>query len=226
MNRIAIIQSAYIPWKGYFDIIRRVDTFILYDAVQYTTRDWRNRNRIKTSDGLRWLTVPVLHTSRDQRIGETEVANAEWAGMHWKTLQHAYRPAPYFSDMAAALESLYTQSRAERLLSRINHLWITAINEWLGIRTPVILLTSFERSGDKSRDLANLCAKHGADIYVSGPSARDYLDIAPFTEQGIGIEWMDYSHYKPYPVIHPPFEHRVSILDLLAHTGPDAVNYL
>jgi len=104
-KRIAAIQSSYIPWKGYFDAINVVDEFILLDEVQFTKRDWRNRNKIKTSQGIQWLTIPVAVKGRYlQRIDETRIADSGWAQRHWSTLTHTYRRAAAFDDVAPRLE--------------------------------------------------------------------------------------------------------------------------
>lgn len=109
-KRIAILQSNYIPWKGYFDMIAAVDEFILYDDMQYTRRDWRNRNQIKTPQGVQWLTVPVRVKGKyDQTIRETEIDGIDWAGTHWKIIAQNYRRAPRFEEVAAVFEPLYLQ---------------------------------------------------------------------------------------------------------------------
>jgi len=108
MKKIAISQSNYIPWKGYFDMIAAVDEFILYDDMQYTRRDWRNRNQIKTPQGVHWLTVPVLVKGKYyQKIKDTQIDGADWALVHWKSLIQNYRATPHFNDIAAWLEPLY-----------------------------------------------------------------------------------------------------------------------
>ncbi|MBJ7432720.1 MAG: WbqC family protein, partial [Gemmataceae bacterium] len=96
---VAILQSNYIPWKGYFDLIRSVDEFILYDEVQYTRRDWRNRNKIKTADGTQWLTVPVeVKGKYFQKINETLISESGWEKNHWTRICSAYSKAPYFKE--------------------------------------------------------------------------------------------------------------------------------
>ena len=120
MKRVAILQSNYIPWKGYFDLIAAVDEFILYDDMQYTRRDWRNRNQIKTPQGLQWLTVPVRVKGKFlQKINETEIEGQDWAATHWKTLAQNYRRAPHFAEVARWLEPLYLE-RPPLLLSELN----------------------------------------------------------------------------------------------------------
>jgi len=225
-KRAAIVQSNYIPWKGYFDLIGRVDEFILYDDVQYTRRDWRNRNLIKTPAGLRWLTIPVEVSGKYlQKILETRVADMGWARTHWSMLRQYYSKARCFSDCRSWLEPLYLDCE-ERLLSRINHRFISAICTYLDIRTRISWSSDYEVGGDRNGRLIALCERVGATCYVSGPAARDYLDQSAFRAAGIAVEWMDYSGYREYPQLHGGFAHGVSVLDLLFNTGPDARSYL
>lgn len=110
MKKVAILQSNYIPWKGYFDMIAAVDEFILYDDMQYTRRDWRNRNQIKTPQGVHWLTVPVQVKGKYyQKIRETEIDGTNWASTHWKALEQNYRRAPHYTEIASWLEPLYLE---------------------------------------------------------------------------------------------------------------------
>jgi hypothetical protein len=223
---VAIVQSCYVPWKGYFDLINSVDEFVLYDDRQYTRRDWRNRNRVKTAQGTVWLTIPVKVRGKYlQRIDETEVSDPTWTDRHWRTLEYAYRDAPYFGWCREKLYSLYRDSN-EVLLSRINHRFIEAACELLGIRTRLTWSTDYEAEGAKTDRLVNLCAATGASTYLSGPSARSYLDESLFEQAGVEVRYIDYSGYPEYAQLHPPFEHRVSVIDLLVHTGPAAPGYL
>lgn len=225
--RVAIVQSNYIPWKGYFDLIAGVDVFVLYDDAQYTRRDWRNRNRIKTAQGVQWLTVPVHVTGRYlQPIREVVVSDPHWARTHWRTLTHHYGRAAGFAQIAPALEGLYREAAASQRLSEINHHFLTGINEMLGITTPFRWSTELELTGDRSERLLGMCRQLGADTYVSGPSARDYLDERLFQDAGIAVEWADYSGYTEYRQLHPPFDHHVSIVDLLLNEGTEARQFL
>lgn len=227
MKRVAIVQSCYIPWKGYFDLIGSVDEFVLYDDRQFTRRDWRNRNRIKTRDGVRWLTIPVETKGRyHQRIDETRVQDPGWAEAHWQTLRHAYAAAPAFGVHAGLIEQLYRTAAGEPLLSRVNRLFLEALCDVLGIRTRITWSTDYPATGDRTERLVSLCRAAGATIYLSGPSAREYLEPELFDAAGIELEWADYSGYPEYPQLHPPFEHAVTILDLLFNVGTDAPRFL
>jgi WbqC-like protein family len=225
-KRVAIVQSCYIPWKGYFDLINLVDEFILYDDRQYTRRDWRNRNRIKTPQGTQWLTIPVKVKGRyEQRIDETLIDDPEWAVRHWETLRHNYSTAPYFDDYAGFVSSLY-EGFVERRLSAVNRAFIEAICRRLGIETTLSWSTDYEAEGTKTDRLVSLCEAAGATAYLSGPSAREYMDGNLFDAAGIELDYMDYSDYPEYPQLHPPFEHEVTILDLLLNTGPEAPSFM
>jgi hypothetical protein len=223
---VAIVQSNYIPWKGYFDLINLVDEFILLDDVQYTRRDWRNRNRIKTANGAQWLTIPVETKGRYfQTISETVVSDPDWPAHHWRTLQHHFAAAPYFKAYWPRLEELYGALH-ERYLSEINYRFITAICELLGIPTKITWSMEYESSGQKTERLIGLCKQAGATAYLSGPAARAYLDEALFDQEGVALHYMDYSGYPEYPQLYPPFDHAVTMLDLLFNVGPAAPKYL
>lgn len=226
-KRIAIVQSSYIPWKGYFDLIRSVDEFILLDDVQFTRRDWRTRNRIKTQHGPAWLTIPVLNKGRYlQTIQDTVVADDRWKSKHWATLRASYARSPFFDHYAPTLAGLYDTPVPEERLSTINHRFILALCECLGITTPVTWSTDYGASEGKNERLLELCRKAGATDYLSGPNAQGYLDEAMFARAGVSVAFADYSGYPEYPQPHPPFDHHVSVVDLLFSRGPDALQYM
>lgn len=226
-KKIAIIQSCYIPWKGYFDIINRVDEFVIFDDVQYTRRDWRNRNKIKTAQGLKWLTIPVETKGRyDQLVSETEVSNETWARQHWRAIEHNYRKAPGFTAFAGQLAELYVEAGRETLLSSINLMFLAPICALLGITTPLTRSQDYGGQGSKTERLVGICRAAGADAYLTGPSARNYLELEKFEAQGIAVEFADYSGYKEYRQLYGPFEHNVSIVDLLLNEGDEAREYL
>jgi hypothetical protein len=225
-RRVAVVQSSYIPWKGYFDLIGLADCFVLFDEVQYTKADWRNRNRIKTAAGPRWLTIPVLTAGRHgQAICEATAAGGRWRGTHWRTLAQSYGRAPFFDDYAGSLESLYLEDD-DVLLTRINERFIRWLCDALGVATPIIRSSELPGAGDRVGRLVAICAALGADAYLSGPRARSYLDERRFEEAGIALEYMDYGGYPPYPQLHGPFVHQVSALDLLFAVGGDAAAHL
>ena len=226
-KRVAIIQSNYIPWKGYFDIINGVDEFILYDDRQYTRRDWRNRNLIKTERGLRWLTIPVQVKGRfTQRIDETVVDDPAWASRHWKTIEQAYARAAHFDEYGGAVEAMYAEVAACTLLSDVNRRLLQGICALLGIETRLSSSTDYQASGDRTERLASLCRAAGASEYLSGPSARAYIDESCFADADVRLEYADYLGYPEYPQLFGKFEHGVTILDLIFNAGRAAPTYM
>jgi hypothetical protein len=221
---ISILQSNYIPWKGYFDLIRSVDEFILFDHVQYTKNDWRNRNRIKTAKGSCWLTIPVVHHF-GEAIQDTVVADRHWAADHWRTLARHYAAAPFFDAYAGKIEQLYLSLDTDRL-SQINHRLITAVCKLLGIGTKITWSTDYELIPGRTERLISLCRQTNAARYLTGPSARDYIEPKMSREAGIELRFADYGNYPEYAQLYPPFDHAVTILDLLFHTGPEALRYM
>lgn len=225
MKKVAILQSNYIPWKGYFDLIAYVDEFIIYDEMQYTRRDWRNRNKIKTPQGLQWLTVPVeVKGKYHQTISETLIDGNGWAESHWKSLVANYARAAHFKEISALVEPLYKGSYSN--LSDMNRVFMARICEILGIKTEISDCIDYEMIEGKTERLADLCRQAGGDIYVSGPSAKDYIDPEVFAGMNIGLEWFEYENYPPYDQLWGDFVHGVTILDLLFNCGPDAPNFM
>jgi len=224
MKKIAILQSNYIPWKGYFDMINMVDEFVLYDTVQYTKNDWRNRNLIKTQKGLEWITIPVQHTL-SQKINETKIFDKKWNKKHFHTLITNYSKSAYFKDYKDTFEHYYFQN-TEEFLSRINYGFITKINEILNIKTLISRSEDFKIYGEKTEKLIAICKQAGATEYISGPAAKSYLDEKLFQQENIKVTWMDYTGYREYNQLFPPFEHGVSILDLIFNEGKNATKFM
>jgi hypothetical protein len=217
-----ITQSNYIPWKGYFDAINLVDEVVLLDDVQFTRRDWRNRNRIKTPQGLRWLTIPIQVKGRfHQRICETRVADADWGPQHFAKIRQSYRKAPYFATIEQDLEALYL-GELPVALSDINRLFLSAVCSSLDIRTPFRDSAEFDLKNDANDRLISICLQSGITDYFSGPAAKTYLDVLAFERSGVRVHWLDFTGYPSYDQLHGPFDHHVTVLDLLAHTGPEA----
>lgn len=226
MKRIAILQSNYIPWKGYFDMIAAVDEFILYDDMQYTRRDWRNRNQIKTHQGVQWLTVPVKVKGKyEQTIRDTELDGCEWAQVHWKTLAQNYRRAPHFDEIATIFEPIYMQQTYTHL-SVLNRELIETICNYLGITTKISNSWDYTLVDGKTERLAELCKQARGTEYISGPSAKGYIEENIFNEREIKLSWFDYAGYPEYPQLWGKFAHGVSILDLLFNCGKDARRYM
>ena len=225
MKKVAIIQSNYIPWKGYFDIINTCDEFIIYDSVQFTKNDWRNRNRIVTSSGVRWLSIPVKHHF-GQTISETKVASHDWSGRHWSIIVENYRKSKFFSKYSREFEAVYFNCRSE-YLSDINRALIVAVCNILGIRTRISRCTDYKFvATGRTQRLVDLCVQANAGCYVTGPSALSYLSTDLFFNAGIDVEVYDYEKYFEYSQMQAIFDHNVSIIDLLFNEGENAQRYM
>jgi hypothetical protein len=224
MKKVAILQSNYIPWKGYFDMIAAVDELILYDDMQFTKNDWRNRNQIKTPQGVQWLTVPVGQDI-NRRIRDVKLPNSKWQTKHWKTLESNYRRAPHFEEVAAVFEPLYMQ-RQHTHLSALNRELIETVCEHLDIKTVIRNSWDYSIPDGKTARLADLCAQAGGTEYISGPAAKDYIEENVLTERGIKLTWFDYYGYPEYPQLWGGFTHGVTILDLLFNCGKEAPRYM
>lgn len=220
---VAIVQSNYIPWKGYFDLIGSVDEFVLYDDVQFTKNDWRNRNRIKTPQGLLWLSVPV-GARIDRLIRDVTIDSRAWQRLHWKSLESNYKRAPCFRQTAEWLAPLYQERYTK--LSDVNTKFIRAVCLQLNIGTRISSSGDYGLSGERSERLAELCVHAGATEYVSGPSAKSYLRLEPFRERGVSVRWFDYEGYPSYPQLWGSFVHEVSVLDLLFNCGAEAPRFM
>lgn len=225
MKKVAVIQSNYIPWKGYFDIIHDVDLFIFYDDVQYTKNDWRNRNRIKTPQGLYWLTIPV-GKREDRLIYEVELTDNDWRGKHWSTLKQFYAKAPCFSIYEDFFEHVYLDLEWTNLSELNQFLTRNISSQFLGIKTEFGDSREYGLNTNKLDRLLELLKKSQANLYLSGPSAKSYIDDNKFQEADIVLVYKDYAGYPEYPQLFPPFEHAVSILDLLFNCGQDAPYYI
>lgn len=222
---LAVLQSNYIPWKGYFDIIHDVDTFVFYDDLQYTKNDWRNRNKIKVANGLQWLTIPV-GTDKNRLICEVELVDSGWQKKHWETIRQQYGRCPHFTRYRPFFEAIYL-GNIWRNLSDLNQHLIRGIStELLGIDTVFQDSRQFKLSGQKLERLLDLIGQTGASDYISGPAAREYIDEQRFAELEVDLIWKSYAGYPAYRQLHPPFEHGVSILDLLFNEGPDTPWYI
>lgn len=227
MKKIAILQSNYIPWKGYFDIINMVDEFIIYDDMQYTRRDWRNRNKIMTSQGLLWLSIPVNSKGKFfQKISETTISDSNWVDKHWKSIQMNYAKAKYFDQYGPQIYAVYEQCREQQYLSKINYLFLQKICDILDIHTKISWSSDFHLVEGKTERLVGLVKEAGGSYYLSGPAAKDYIIPAFFEEANIELAWMDYSGYPEYHQLGSKFEHGVSILDLIFNEGPEARRYM
>ncbi len=225
-KKVAIVQSNYIPWKGYFDLIASVDEFILLDDVQYTRRDWRNRNVIKARQGPMWLTIPVNSKGNyHEAVKNITVSSPDWNLKHWKGIEANYSRAKYFRDYKEFFEQLYLRNRST-MLSEINYTFLRAICDLLAIGTRITWSMDYGVLDGKGERLVDLCLKAGASEYISGPAAKYYIRQELFDEASIALTYFDYSGYPEYDQLFPPFEHRVSIIDLILNTGPYARQFM
>jgi hypothetical protein len=225
---VVILQPSYIPWRGYFDQIRRADLFIFYDDVQYDKHGWRNRNQIKTAQGKQWLTVPVHSKGVTEGIPIKDVRidwSRPWAKNHLKGLTFAYQRAPHFHAYLPLLESFY--NRRDECLADFTIETSILLSRELGITSTRFLRSSQlpDIDGLKTDRLIQILKQVGARRYISGPSAHDYIEPEKFERAGITLEYMEYN-YPEYPQLYPPFDPYVTILDLLFMTGKEALNYL
>ena len=223
-KKIAILQSNYIPWKGYFDIINSVDEFIFHDDLQYTKNDWRNRNKIKTDRGITWLTIPC-GTDTNRLICEVQLKDKSWQKQHWNIIRQYYGKTQYFKEYKDFFENLYLGQEYMNL-SDMNQMFIKQICCILGIKTKFDDSRHYNLQYHKAERVLELCKKAGATEYLSGPAAKDYIDEKLFRDANIKLTWMDYSGYPEYPQLYPPFEHAVSVLDLIFNCGPNAMEYM
>jgi hypothetical protein len=223
-RKIAVSQSNYVPWKGYFDLIAKADVFVLYDEVQYTKNDWRNRNLIKSSEGTQWLTIPVRHASLSQRICDTNITSINWGKKHVGSLVANYSKATYFKEYKDQLFDLYSYTGTS--LSHINAQFIREICQILAIKTEIIDSRDLELKGDRNERLIDACQKLGGNHYISSPAAQSYLNRPLFKEAKIKVEWMDNEGYMEYSQLGDQFVHGVTVLDLLFNMGPYAKDYM
>ena len=222
-----ILQPSYIPWRGYFDQIRRADLFIFYDDVQYDKHGWRNRNQIKTAQGKQWLTIPVHSSGVTQGVPIKAVKidqSKPWAKNHLKALTVSYSKAPCFKQYLPLLESFY--ERCDEFIADFTIETTMTLTRELGNSH-----TRFMRSseldgvdGEKTDRLIKILKRIGATHYISGPSAQDYIETEKFAAADIALEYMQYD-YPEYPQLYPPYDPFVSVLDLLFMVGSDAFRY-
>jgi len=227
MKSVAMLQSNYIPWKGVFDLIHKADVFVFYDDVQFTKRDWRSRNKIPTANGDVWLTVPVLTGGkREQLVCDTMIdTDVNWQQKHYKTLTMNYAKAPFIKDCTRLLQDFYLEKRWNNL-SEMNIYMTKYICKTLGIETDFINSKELSATGSKDGEkVIKICKVLGCDHFINGPASKAFMDEEKFANAGVTLEYMEYN-YPEYRQLYRPFNHHVSILDLLFMTGPDAPDYI
>ena len=216
MTSAVILQSNYLPWRGYFDLIRDADVFIFYDEVQYTRGDWRNRNKIVAPNGERWLSLPIAKAGNfGQSIADTQISDQKWAAKHWDTLRGTYKSAPGFKAWKPFFADFFERCADETGLSAVNQAFTKSMCERLEIKTKFVNSTDLPRTEGKTEKLVSLCQAVGADTYISGPAAKSYLDTDMFAQAGIDLVWKTYPDYPHYPQQDGEYRPGVSIVDTL-----------
>ena len=218
---LAVLQPGYLPWLGFFDQLKRSDCFIFYDDVQYDKNGWRNRNRIKSTTGEPyWLTVPVRVHSLSQQLIETEIDNRQpWARKHLGTIRQFYAKAPHLDRYLPELEHVLSKNW-ERLCD-LDLAVIKLMCDWLGLERWTMRSSELAIAGDRSARLVNFCLHVGANNYLSGNAAQEYLDVELFARHGITVEWQNYKH-PTYPQQNGAFVRFLSALDLLFNCGDES----
>lgn len=225
MKKVAILQSNYIPWKGVFDMINQVDVFVFFEDVDFTKRDWRTRNKIKTPNGDIWLTVPVKKAPRGTKIFEVEISQEnDWQEKQYQTISQYYKKAPYFEEYKWILEKLYKEVKWTNL-SEFNIYTTKLLSEVLGIKTKFVNSKDLETSGMKDDKLIEICKKVDGDFYLSGPAAKDYIENDKFKEEGIALAYITYD-YPEYTQLSGEFNHYISVLDVMFNCGEEAKRYI
>lgn len=225
MKKVVILQSNYIPWKGYFDLINDADVFVFYDDVQYTKNDWRNRNKIMTSNGPKWITIPT-GIDANRLICEVALNDPGWQRKHWDSIRQNYRRAPFFQYYRPFFEEIFLATEWVSLSELNQHLIRHISQQLLGVQTVFDDSRNYQLSGQRLERLLDLISKVDATHYISGPAAKSYISEERFSEMGVQLVWKNYSGYPEYPQGDLPFEHGVSILDLLFNVGPRVGEYI
>ena len=216
MKTIAISQSNYLPWAGYFKLIDSVDEFIFFDEVQYTRRDWRNRNKIILDKKIKWLSLSVENKGNfKEQINKIKVSDKNWKEKHMQILTYAYKKYPYFDKVIKFLDEIL--DKEEIFLSKINQKTIINIAKFLGIKTKFynsVDLTLFNQTkSDASSRLVEICKIRKANKYISGPAAKNYLNLSKFELEDIKINWFDYNTKKEM------IDENLSIIHMLMKHG-------
>ncbi len=229
MKRVVILQPGYLPWLGFFDLMYKADIFVIYDNVQYTVDDWRNRNRIKTSQGVTWLTVPVRKKGVIKKlIKDVEIDNShKWQKKHLKTIEMNYKRAPYYTDISELIFSIYRKKNIHYLIDLDTEL-IYKICEYLGLHRSIILSSNLKSEGKKDERVLSICKLLHATHYLSGNAAKDYLREEIFEADGVTVEWHNYNHpyYNQLWMKEQGFISHLSVIDLLFNHGPESLDIL
>jgi len=230
---LAALQPGYLPWLGFFEQAHRADLFLVCDELNYEKYSWRNRNRIKTSNGAGWLTVPVEKTGVNQKaIKDVRIDyGRDWGRKHWLSLRRFYGNAPFFGDHAGYLETVY--KKRYELLAELDRELIIYLLSAVGIKTKVVfqsdlgLEEKFQRTAgrDATDRLVFFCREFGAEAFYEGAAGKNYIDETRVREAGIDLIYQDYVH-PVYPQLHGEFIPYLSVVDLLFNCGNESLDIL
>lgn len=220
-----ILQPSYIPWRGYFHLIHLADIFVFLDDVQYTKRDWRNRNLVKGPHGPHWLTVPVITRGRRQQlIKDVEIDNStSWGKHHASTLRHCYAQSRYFDKYMDFLEEKYARPWGN--LCELDVDFTRSLAHLLNIHTHFVRSSELNAGGTRAEKLISICKLLNITTYISGPSARDYIPLEAFARENIELVYHSYE-YPEYPQLFGDFAPNVTIVDLLFNCGDRSSSYI
>lgn len=218
---ITIVQPCFIPWLGYFEQIEIGDVFIYLDDVQYTKKDWRNRNRLKTPNGIKNIHVPVQKTNRDTLIKDVLISyNEPWQDTIENKLTEWYKKAPFFNDIMQVIMPVIRLSHTK--LVDLNYELNNAIMEYIGISTPIRFSSEVPKTTqDKNERIIEICNYFKGDLLYDGKSAENFIDQKQFNDCGVTVIFQDYKH-SPYKQMHGEFEEYVSIVDLMMNEGKNS----
>lgn len=215
MKTLAIMQPTYLPWLGYFDLMRKTDHFIFLDNVQFSKQSWQQRNRIKTASGELMLTLPVSYQT-GQLITEVKLVNNHNLMKHLKSIMQAYQRAPSYHIYISELKSFYKNAKPNQFLSEFTIQLILWIKKTLNIQTKIDYASHYNLPEDRIKRLIHLCKQFNAEIYLSPEGARDYLTpfIPHFEREAIKVEFHTYTPVE-YPQLYPPFIPYLSAIDFI-----------
>jgi hypothetical protein len=228
MKTVAISQPTYLPWPGYFRLIKEANIYVFADHVQFESRSWQCRNKIKTPEGWKWLTVPVTHDSLFQPIKDVRISNVQqWTKKHWNILNAYYSKTPYFSTHSSFFRSLYEKNWF--LLSELNIEIIKYLASQLGLSTIFLRSSELGISDRRSHLALSICKLLKADRYVSSIGAMEYMRKEKadelFKNEGIKLEFLTYS-IPSYPQLYGDFVPNLSFVDGLFNCGADSAKIL
>lgn len=217
------MQPTYIPWMGYFGMVDATDIFVFYDDVQFVSRSWQRRNKIKVPQNWIWLTVPVIENF-GQNINEVKINNAlNWRDKHWKSIQHSYSKAPFFKDYMPVFKEIY--DREWEYLVDLNVALIRKITEILGLEPKFLLASELNATGNKTDRLISLLKELGANEYISSPGSKSYIENEKFSKEGITLYWYEFNH-PIYPQLFGDFIPYLSVIDLLFNVGSKSLDVI